>query len=86
MTSEGTITLFTGGEGMTAVTRHVFPELQCVKLSAFKDTDSSVCQFQEQVLEMVLTTPRLLPAGGTVPGKLPWGGRNSWEQGQELSA
>lgn len=70
---------------MSALTHHVFPELQCVKLSAFNDTYSSVCQFQEQVLEVGLTTPGLLSARGTVPGKLPRGRRNSLELGQELS-
>lgn len=77
--------LFMGGEGMNALSLHVFPELHCVKLSPFNDMYSSVCQFQEQVLEVARSTPGLLSAAVAIPGKLPQGKRNSWEQGQKPS-
>ena len=60
MTPEGTSnSLFTGGEGMNVLTRHVFPELHSVRLSPFNDMYSSVCQFQEQLLEVALSSPCL---------------------------
>lgn len=86
MTPEGTSnSLFMGGEGTNALTCHVFPELHGVKLSPFNDTYSSACQFQEQVLEGALRTPRLPSAAEAAPRKLPPDKRNIWEQGQELS-